>query len=72
MTNKCISLNTRMTARTPREILEVARKVIKAQKERKKRNPAITVKRGLEPEQADSFSVRCVGQNEANPANRHN
>lgn len=57
-----------MTKRTPKELLKELRKVLEAQK---KRNPAIIVKQGLEPEQADSFNVRCVEQTEADGADRH-
>lgn len=42
-----------MTRRTPKELLEATRKVLEAQRKRKKRNPVIVAKVNHSPEQAD-------------------
>lgn len=56
-----MSVSKKTINRTPKELLEAFHKVIKAQKERKKRNPAVIAKVNHGPEQADDFDVRCGG-----------
>ena len=53
-----------MTSRTPKELLEAARKVLEAQRKRKKRNPVIVAKVNHSPEQADDYDIRCGGSDQ--------
>ena len=53
-----------MTRRTPKELLKELRKVLEAQKKRKKRNPVMIVKQNNSPEEAGDYDIRCGGSHQ--------
>ena len=50
-----------MTRRTPKELLKELRKILEAQKKRKKRNPVVIAKVNNSPKEADDYDIRCGG-----------